>query len=155
MSWSIIVFLIIVGIIALLLEILVIPGVGVVGVAGFLSIVLGIIQAYSHFGFVAGNITLTVSIFILAALLFLSLRANTWKRFMLTTNIDSKVNEVDEIKIVPGTEGYTVSRLAPSGKARFLDELYEVHTQGEFVNEASEIIVVKVIKNKIIVKPKK
>lgn len=154
MTWTAIIFLIVIGVIALVLEIVVIPGFGVVGILGLASIAFGIFEAYSQYGSIAGNITLISTIFVIIVLVVISLRTKTWKKLMLNTNIDSKVNEIDESNVFVGGEGITTSRLAPSGKARINNELYEVSTQGVFVNENTEIIVVKVIKNKIIVKPK-
>lgn len=155
MGWGVIVFLIAVGIIAILLEILVIPGIGVVGIMGFVSVVFGIIQAYTVYGTLAGNITLIISVFIMVLMFVMSLRSKTWKRLMLNDSIDSKMNTIDETLIKTGSEGISISRLAPSGKARIEGELYEVHTLGEFVDENTELIVVKVNRNKIIVKTKK
>ncbi|MDD2412946.1 MAG: NfeD family protein [Bacteroidales bacterium] len=155
MGWGAIVFLIAIGIITILLEILVIPGVGIVGIIGFVSVVFGIIQAYTVYGTMAGNITLIVSAFIMVLLFVMSLRSNTWKRLMLNDSIDSKVNTIDEALVKVGSEGISISRLAPSGTARIEGELYEVHTLGEFVDENTELIVVKVNRNKIIVKTKK
>jgi len=155
MSWGIIIFFILIGIIALILEIFVIPGFGVVGIFGFSSLLFGIYEAYSQYGMVAGNITLVSTILFLIILIVVSLRTKTWQKLMLNTSIDSKVNEVDEQKVSVGTEGKTISRLAPSGKARFNNEIFEVDAQGLFVDPDTEIVVVKVNKNKIIVKPKK
>ncbi|MDY0217029.1 MAG: NfeD family protein [Bacteroidales bacterium] len=155
MGWGAIVFLIAIGIITILLEILVIPGVGIFGIVGFVSVVFGIIQAYTVYGTMAGNITLIVSAFIMVLLFVMSLRSNTWKRLMLNDSIDSKVNTIDEALVKVGSEGISISRLAPSGTARIEGELYEVHTLGEFVDENTELIVVKVNRNKIIVKTKK
>ncbi|MDD2345563.1 MAG: NfeD family protein [Bacteroidales bacterium] len=155
MGWGAIVFLIAIGIVVILLEILVIPGVGIVGIIGFVSVVFGIFQAYSVYGTMAGNITLIISAFIMVLLFVMSLRSNTWKRLMLNDSIDSKMNTIDETLVKVGSEGISISRLAPSGKARIEGELYEVHTLGEFVDENTELIVVKVNRNKIIVKTKK
>lgn len=155
MGWGVIVFLIAVGIVAILLEILVIPGVGVVGIMGLVSVVFGVVQAYTVYGSLAGNVTLIVSAFIMILLFVMSLRSNTWKRLMLNNSIDSKMNTIDETLIKAGSEGISISRLAPSGKARIDGELYEVHSLGEFIDENTALIVVKVNRNKIIVKIKK
>ncbi len=154
MSWGIIVFFILIGIVALILEIFVIPGFGVVGIFGFSSLIFGIYEAYYQYGTIAGNITLISTILFLLILIVISLRTKTWRKLMLNTNIDSKVNEIDEHKVEIGTEGITISRLAPSGKARLNDEIFEVDTQGLFVDPNTEIVVIKINKNKIIVKPK-
>jgi membrane-bound ClpP family serine protease len=73
---------------------------------------------------------------------------------MLNTKIDSKVNEVDESKIKVGSEGMTVSRLAPGGKAVFDGEVAEVFSSHDFIDENREIVVLKIEGSKITVKQK-
>ncbi len=154
MSWGIIGLFILIGIVALILEIFVIPGFGIVGIFGFSSILFGIYEAYSQYGMVAGNITLMSTVLFLVGLIVVSLRTKTWRKLMLHTNIESKVNEIDENKVEVGSEGITISRLAPIGKARINNEIFEVDTQGLFVDPNTKIVVIKINKNKIIVKLK-
>jgi membrane-bound serine protease (ClpP class) len=47
------------------------------------------------------------------------------------------------VKLSPGTEGVSLSILRPSGKARFLDQIIDVVTQGEFVPPNTSITVVR------------
>ncbi len=153
MNWAIIITVILIGIIGLVLEFLVVPG-GIVGVISGLIIAGGIGMAYYQYGALAGNITLIVTVVgILIGIVFL-LRSRTWKKLMLNTQIDSKVNEVNEAKIKVGSEGVTVSRLAPGGKAIFDGEIAEVFSAQEFIDENKEIIVLKIEGNKITVKLK-
>jgi len=154
MTWTIIAVLIIVGLIFLILEILVVPGTTFVGVIGFILIIIGIWQSFSVYGNLAGSITLGSSILFTFVTLFYSLRSNTWKKFMLKTDLKSKVNVVDDKKIKLGDTGKTVSRLAPAGKAFINNAYFEVHSNGEFIDEDSEIIVTKISFNKIYVKLK-
>ena len=74
---------------------------------------------------------------------------------MLKTNIDSKMNEVDESKISVGMTGVAISRLAPSGTGKFGDELVEVHSFNDFIDVNSEIVIIKIDGGKIIVKQNK
>ena len=154
MTWTIIAVLIIVGLIFLILEILVVPGTTFVGIIGFILIVIGIWQSFSVYGNIAGSITLGSCILLTVVTLYYSLRSNTWKKFMLKTDIKSKVNVIDEKKIKVGDTGKTVSRLAPAGKAMINNSFYEVHTTGDFIDEGREIIILKINFNKIYVKLK-
>jgi len=47
------------------------------------------------------------------------------------------------IDLSPGTEGISLSILRPSGKARFLDQIIDVVTQGEFIPPNTSITVVR------------
>lgn len=153
MNWAVIITIILIGIIGLVLEFLVVPG-GIVGIISGLVIAGGIGIAYYKYGVLAGNITLIVTVIGIIVGIFFMLRSRTWKKLMLNTQIDSKVNEVNEAKIKPGSEGITVSRLAPSGKASFDGEVAEVFSAHDFIDENEEIIVLKIEGNKITVKHK-
>ena len=76
-----------------------------------------------------------------------------WKKFSLHTVIDSKVNVVENCLNI-GEEGITISRLAPSGKARFESGDFEVHSANDFISENQKITVIKIEGYKIIVKLK-
>lgn len=154
MFWLIIGILILIGLAFLVLEILVIPGTGIAGIIGFILIGIGIWQAYSVYGSMAGHYTLSGSIVLTVLMLILALRSKTWKRIMLNKNIDSRVNVIEENKLVIGEEGKAISRLAPMGKALFGNEYYEVRTTGEFIDNGEDILIEKIDGNRIFVKRK-
>lgn len=152
MSIGVIVTLILLGIICLILEFLVIPG-AIVGIIGSLMIVGGIVGAYT-ISSVVGNITLVSTLLFLIIAVILVLRHKTWRKLMLKTNIDSKVNEIDESKLQPGVEGIAISRLAPMGKGRFDNIVEEVSSIHGFVDVDTPIVITKIEGNKIFVKSK-
>ena len=154
MHWLLIATFIIIGLAVLALEILVIPGMGIAGVIGFILIAVGVWQAYAGYGMLAGHLVLGSTLVLTVLTLVLSLRGKTWHRLALTTAIDSKVNVIDTEKIKPGDTGVTVSRLAPMGKALINGEFYEVSTDGDFIDPKTEILVLKIEYNKVIVKRK-
>ena len=153
MNWAVIITIILIGILGLVLEFLVVPG-GVVGVISGLVIAGGVGLAYYQYGVLAGNITLIVTVIGILVGIFFLLRSRTWRKLMLNTKIESKVNEVDEAKIKVGSEGVTVSRLAPGGKASFDGEIVEVFSSHDFIDENREIVVLKIEGSKITVKQK-
>lgn len=153
MNWAVIITLILIGILGLVLEFLVIPG-GIVGIVSGFVIAGGIGIAYYKYGVLAGNITLIVTVIGILVGIYFMLRSRTWRKLMLDTKIDSKENEVNEAKIKVGSEGVTVSRLAPGGKASFDGEIAEVFSAHDFIDENQKIIVLKIEGNKITVKLK-
>lgn len=153
MNWGVLITLIILGLLALILEILVIPG-GVVGVVGCVMMLVGVFIAYIKYGALAGNITLITTLVLTTVSVIMVLRSKTWNRLTLKTNIDSKMNEFDNSKIAVGMTGVAVSRLAPAGTGKFGDELVEVHSFNDFIDVNSEIVIVKIDGGKIIVKLK-
>ena len=150
--WTIIVILILVGILMLLLEILVIPGVGVAGIIGFALMVAGIWLSFSREGLQEGYITLAVTIGLNLVIILLALRSKTWKKAMLSTSIDSKVRTIDLQKIHIGDKGKTISRCAPMGKAIFGGQFYEVSSYSDFIDQEEDIEIMKISGNKIFIK---
>ncbi|MEE4178757.1 MAG: NfeD family protein [Bacteroides sp.] len=154
MSWLVILGLILVGVIFLLLEILVVPGTTIVGLIGAGMVIGAVVTAFSTFGVQAGVLTLAGSLVISVLAIVLALKSNTWRKAMLNTEINGRVNVVEPDKIVVGDEGVSITRLNPMGKALIKDEFYEVTSKDNLINENTPLVVVKVDGNKIIVKPK-
>ena len=155
MSWLLIIILIFVGLVFLLLEVLIIPGTTLAAIVGFGTLFIGIWQAYASKGIVAGHITLGSTIVVTIVSLYFSFKSGTWKRMALKSTIDGKMDQLQGLDIKVGDEGTSVSRLAPSGKALINNELIEVHTFGEFIDQEKELTVISVQDNKITVTLKK
>ena len=151
MSWTIIITFIVLGFIALILEIFLVPG-GVVGVIGLIAIIGGIVSAYFSKGAVPGTITLVITAVVVTISTVLMLRSRTWKKCELDAQIDTKMNEIDEQKIKAGAVGHTISRLAPTGKAVFDGETVEVASSYGLIEAESEVVVDRIEGNRIIVK---
>lgn len=150
MTW--VVVLIFLGIVLLLVEILLIPGVNVAGIVGFILMAVGVYLAYTQLGTTSGHVALAIAAVSSIVMLVFALRANTWKRVTLNESIDSKAG-VDYRQIIKtGDHGITLSRLAPMGKATINDQTVEVTAIGELIDQQQEVVVVKVEENKIIVK---
>ena len=154
MFWLLITVLIVIGLLFLVLEILVIPGVGVAGIIGFVLIAIGVWQTYAQYGAPAGHSVLAATLVLTLGTLALALRSKTWRKVALHDSIDSRVNIIDAEKVKVGDVGKTVSRLAPSGKAIINGEFYEVRTTGEFIDQENEVIIDRIDHNKITVKRK-
>jgi membrane-bound ClpP family serine protease len=111
-------------------------------------------MSYKTYGTTTGTYTLLSVLVVSIITLALALRSKTWKRFMLKTNIDSKVEVgLEDQKIKPGDKGETVTRLAPIGMVRVNDITIEGKSIGGFLDPHTNIEVVKVLGTQIIVKP--
>jgi len=73
----------------------------------------------------------------------------------LKSTIDGKMDQLEGMNINEGDTGITISRLAPSGKAMLNNNIIEVHTYGEFIDQEKEITVISIKNNKIIVTTQK
>jgi Membrane-bound serine protease (ClpP class) len=145
--------LILLGIILLIIEILILPGITIAGVGGFLLMALAIFLTYKNYGSAAGHYILLSSIVFFIVAFIYSLRSQTWNRLALHSKIDGKVNILDENKISVGDKGVTISKLAPMGKVKVNDTIIEAKSLGIYIAENTEIEVLKVNESNIIVKP--
>lgn len=149
-----IVLLIVFGILLILLEFLVVPGITIAGIGGLLLLGGGVYMSYNTYGSTIGSYTLLATFIILLIILYYSLRSKTWNKLMLNKSIDSHVEEVEEEKIKKGDIGVTITRLAPIGKVSVNDVEVEGKSIDKFIDQDTEIEVIKVLKNQIIVKLK-
>jgi membrane-bound ClpP family serine protease len=154
MTLTAILLLILVGLVLLLVEILVVPGL-IVGIIGGGLMIFGIATTYYTYGSAIGNMVLLGSIITTVASLYFAFRSNTWKKAALNTSLQGKVNVLDENIIKVGEKGITLSRLNPVGKALINDTQVEVQCQDGFLDQNMPIEVVKISSNKIIVQLKK
>lgn len=148
-----IITLILVGLVLIFAEILIIPGVGVAGILGLLSMGGSCFYAFYEFGNTVGAIVTAVNVVLVVALAVWILRAKTWKRMSLETKIDSKAVSDKASVVAVGDRGKTLTRLAPMGSARFGDYVIEVKAVEGMLDPEVPVEVVLIEENKIYVKP--
>ena len=149
-----IIVLVVFGIALVLLEFLVVPGVTIAGIGGFALMIAGVYFAYDHYGAPIGHYFLVGVVILSIVMIYFALRSNTWKRLSLKSEITSRTNVHDEEAFHIGDFGITITRMAPMGKVLVNNQSIEATSTGGFIDENTEIEVVKVLQNKLIVKPK-
>ncbi len=153
MSIAIISLFLVIGLILILVEVLITPGI-IIGSIGVIIMGFGIYKTYEDYGTITGNWLLFGSFLATVIAIVLALRSNVWQKMSLTTTLDGKSNEIELDKIAVGDEGKTLSALRPSGNALINGIKVEVCTIGESVDSHTAIIVKEIVENKIIVKLK-
>ncbi|MBQ2965481.1 MAG: serine protease [Bacteroidales bacterium] len=148
-----IIVLILVGLVLIFAEILLIPGVGIAGVLGLLSMGGSCFYAFHELGTTTGIIVTAVNAVLIVGLTIWVLRAKTWKKFTLDTNIDSKAFSLEGAKIAIGDRGKTITRLAPMGTVRFGEDTYEAKALEGMIDPGTEVEIVLIEDNKIYVEP--
>jgi membrane-bound ClpP family serine protease len=151
-EWLIIIGLILTGIFLVVAEIIFIPGIFVAGAIGALLSIYGVNLAYTNFGDITGHIVLLGAIVGNVAGVVLSLRGKSWERFSLK---ETNVSKVNEVSLQIGDLGVTLSSLKPYGKALFGDSEVEVRSNGEFLEENTNVIIVNIESSRIFVNPEK
>jgi len=157
MSVGLIVILILLGIILFLVEFLLIPGITIAGISGAILMVGGVILGYHYHGVVVGNFILLGTVVLSTLTLILVLKSKTWKKVMLQSSIDGKVNQLERTnyQVKEGDIGVTITRLNPIGKILIQGEYFEATSLNRFLDEKTSVIVKKISGNKIIVEPNK
>lgn len=150
-EWVTVISLILFGLILIIAEIIFIPGTTIVGILGFIFLIVGVGFSFKYFGSETGWTTVGISAAVSGLLLYYSFKSNVWGRFSSKSKIDSRVNEGLLDKIQVGNEGVTLSTLRPFGNAEVNDQIIEVKTFGNYLESGTKIKVVQINLNQIIV----
>ncbi len=170
------ILLFLVGVVFVLLEVFVIPGFGVFGIGGLLMIVIAVVLATQTFivptspeelarlpvslsMVVAGGGGFVAALFVIRKYLP---TMPMFRRLMLDPpgadetispmQREKRESLVDRSHLV-GLKGTAVTPLVPAGKAQFGSEFVDVITDGRLVERDTEIEVIEVVGNRIIVQP--
>jgi membrane-bound ClpP family serine protease len=155
MSLGVIIFFILLGILLFVVEFMLVPGITIAGIGGAIFVIGGIVMAFIDHGTSAGFGVLIGTAILLIVVVTMMLRAGTWKKLMLSTTIDGKVDTVhkEEGRVKAGDKGESITRLNPMGKVMVNGEFYEAKALDILIDQRTKIEVVEVENNKLIVKP--
>ncbi len=156
--WSaIIIAIMLFALVLLFLEIAIIPGVGITGIAGaiLLFVALGISYWKLPIPWAVG-VTIFSVISVLGLLYYVF--------FILPSTKLGKTLVLEEKAVLPednfavsdtkryiGAEGVAISNLRPSGIAKIADERVDVITEGDFLEKGTKIKVIKATAGRVIV----
>ncbi len=151
MTLTVAILLLLVAIALMLIEIFLVPGVGIPGIAGLILLVASIYIAY-QIDTTSGYYTLAASVVISIGLMLLAFRAKTWSRVSVNSEIKARlIYPTDTLKI--GDKGNTISRLNPIGNIRVNDQKFEASSIGDFIDANTPIEITNIEGNKVTVKP--
>ena len=121
-----IVLLVFFGLLFLVAELVLLPGVSIGAILALVSYGGAIYIAFRDYGPLAGGIVVAVVLVLSFVATVVSLRSKTWRRFSLKQKVDSSVMpEPVQQSVRVGDTGMTVSRLAPMGKVEIGGKIYE------------------------------
>ena len=151
---TVIIILIVLGILLFVIEFLLVPGVTIAGIGGLILTVFGVYKAFDEYGSSVGVWVLIGTIIVSVFVIAMSLRARTWSRLMLKTDVKGTVGKdltVDQVK--SGDRGTALTRLAPMGKILINDLVREAKSTDGYIDEHTVIEIVSVEGTRISVKP--
>ena len=134
---------IIVGILLLVAELVLLPGISVAGIGAFLSLAVAAVYGFFLYGILGGSVVLAAIIIVAVAAVVVSLRANTWQRLSLKSTIDATSTptpEQNDIRI--GQRGETLTRLAPMGKVQVGDVTVEAKSVDAYIDPRQVVEVI-------------
>lgn len=151
----IVIALLALGVLFMLVEIFLLPGISIAGIAGAIFLIGGIAYAYLFLGSTAGNVSLVASAAALGGTFFWLLKSKSLRRISLETNIEGTVDNTNLLQMAAGDTGIAISRLNPIGKVLVNDIVAEGKSiDGAFIDEDTEIEIVKVETYNVLVKKK-
>ncbi len=153
MNFLIIIFLIILGIILLLIEVTILPGITIAGIGSFLLLVYSVYLAFTSYGALIGILTLAFVLIAAPLIVYFLFKGKAGKTMVLKTVLTGIANEIDHEKVKVGDVGITIGRLAPMGKIKVNDEVIEVRSTGTFVNPGEKVIIIHIEKSLVTVEP--
>lgn len=141
MVW-LIVLLIIVGVLLLVAELVLLPGVTVAAIGSLACYAGASWMAYDRHG--SGALLWVIAAIILLSVIaiWFSLRAKTWRRLGLDEAIESRSQDLPERFVEVGAKGVSVGRLAPMGMVEIDGRTWEAKTTGTFIDPRTGVEVI-------------
>ncbi|HJC27006.1 MAG TPA: NfeD family protein [Candidatus Alistipes stercoravium] len=151
-----IVLLIVLGLLFLVAELVLLPGVSVGALLALVCDGFAIWLGFRDFGTTGGAVVIVAVLVLSLVVTVVSLRAKTWQRFSLRQEIRSSSTPVlPSEELHAGDRGKTLSRLSPMGKVEIGGRIYEAKSLDAYVDPRREVEVVGFENFSVIVKPVK
>lgn len=145
------ILLVLLATVLLAVEIVLIPGFGVTGVLGVVSMLASVFYAFFFVGNVAGWVTIIATCIISVSLILWALYGKSLDRLALNKKINSTVKD-DASKFAVGDKGVTKTRLALIGEAYINGNVVEVKSETGFIGEGEDVEIIRIAGGDIYVK---
>lgn len=152
MTIVILITLLLIGLTLMVAEVLFVPGTTIVGIFGLVVSLMGV--GYAFLSYDAGTAWFVTSIAALlnVAAIVYSFRSGVWNKYSLKTTSKGGAFDGRTSGLQVGMPGKAISDIKPIGKAQFSEKIYEVKSESGFIMVGSEITIIKIENNKILVK---
>jgi membrane-bound ClpP family serine protease len=152
MDIAVVIILCLIGILLILAEIFLIPGLTIAIVAGILASIGGIYYAFSRLGLVAGIVALFSVLLAIGLACIYLVKSKAMDNIALETDIDSTITTGETLNVAVGDKGIAVSRMNPIGKVMVKNTIMEGKSMDIYIEEQTPIVVVGVNPSQLIVK---
>lgn len=145
MDIVIIISLIVAGLLLFIIEVFLLPGISIAGIASAACLLYANYYAFDVLGTVPGCITLTVSAIGIIAITIWFMRSKTVDKLSLKKTIDYRPEPLKGLDLKAGDEGIAITRLALIGNAEFNGRIIEVRSADGFIDEKCKIRVERIL----------
>jgi len=142
----------------LLLEIFVIPGFGITGIIGILSVSMSVVIVFGgiYTAVYAIGKFMAMSVLMVVGLYFVGPKISLFDRLILKKTLNTEDGfvavDVNQFNHLLHVEGVTMSPCRPSGFARLGDARVEVVSEGDFIERNQRVTVIAVEGTKVVVR---
>lgn len=140
----IIISLFVVSLVLFLVEVFLMPGMGICGVASALCVLFALGVAFAGYGLFVGLVATAVVVVLGAWSLYWVMHSRRLKRLSLHARIDSTVANEHLSQIKAGDRGVALTRLALVGNACINGIECEVRSASGYIEEGTPVVVTKI-----------
>lgn len=138
-----IIVLAILGLILVFAEIL-IPGFGIFGIMGAVSLLASLILNYKLYGMMAFLILLVLLVIVFFAMIVFAKKSGLYNKVILKEKQDARDFDETALQGLLGQIGLTQSTLRPFGVADFGGKLVDVCSKSDFIDRGEKVQVVQI-----------
>ena len=146
--------IVLVSVVFMVMEIFLLPGLSVCGIVSVVMAAVAVWYAFAKIGVTAGLVTVLIWLVVLGIGIWVFVKSRALDKMSLNTELKETSSLYDINNVQVGMTGVASSRLAPMGKVMVGGREYEAKSMDGFVDQKSEVEVVAIEDNKLIVKLK-
>lgn len=147
-----ILILVLLALVLMAVEVLIVPGFGISGIAAIISALVAEVLIFEEYGMLAAALSLAGFALLTIVLLVWVARSKTIDKVSLHSSIDSTNATKDQLSVKVGDEGVALTRLALIGNAEIAGKTVEVKSAGNFIEEGTPLVVVAVSEALVLVR---
>ena len=143
-----------VGVVVVIAEII-IPSGGILAILATGLFGYSLYAVFAHISPAAGMVFVVADIILIPILIYIGIKFLAKSPLTLRAELSSKegvTSQSEELAAHKGGKGRAITDLRPSGMALINNERLDVVTRGEYLNKGTQVVVIAVRGNQIIVK---